>query len=378
MAAESSVLFIVENFRQGWGGGPESVRLMARRLARFGVSSDVVDRGKLHKAIEAMDVLPVDQSLAEQFVTARIRRYHALFQIGPWQNPWRAWTLLRERSSHAPHFYLPRGGLAEVEFVGKRGLKKYPYFSMIESRFLESCDRIIYSSEAERRSTSIRYRDNGRSIVIPDYFEPGEIATRKREAPTVLRLGFLAEIAPRKGLLEFIRALALWAPQRAERGWKIQLRIGGGVRPGSERYLAQVREISDAIPSVEIDYLGPISHADRSAFYAETDVFLLPSTFESFGLTALEAMSAGCVLLCSPYVGALEYVQHSPGVVVLDDLSVSSIEKGLDRAVHAVDRAGDAPSYMDAAAQVVSAINAIADERWAQLLHSSLAGARAP
>jgi glycosyltransferase involved in cell wall biosynthesis len=341
---------------------------MARRLAMLGVSSDVVDRGRLHKAIETLTTLPEDASATDAFVLESVEGYDAFLQVGPWQNPRAVCEILRRRSPADPYFYLPRGGLAQIEFKGRRGIKKFPYFALIEAHFLKSADVVVFSSEAERCAMTWLYRRGSEEAIIPDYFDPPPATKLARRHSSILRVGLLAQISPLKGLLPFMQAFAQWAQRRPQGEAGIRLTVGGGVRAGSERYLAQVREISTGIPGVEVTYCGPVSHADRPSFYANTDLFITPSLSESFGLTVLEATSAGCALLCSPHLGVLENFHTCPRVIVFDDLTSSGIEAGLDRAVLALKQAGGRRLSMNAAANTVARINALADQRWRQFL----------
>lgn len=368
-AANSKILFMLKNFRQGWGGGPESIRLMARQLAKFGVTSDVVDGMRLHSGVEKLEVLPLpaDSSRAGPFALETAQTYDAILQVGPWQNPLEVSKIIRRRSREKPYLYLPRGGLARIEFEGPRGPKKFPYYLAVESRFINASDGIIFSSEAERAAMTPMYRRHMVEVVIPDYFEPPPTKRGIRRESGELRIGFLAEISPRKGLLPFMQALARWTEIQSA-GLRVRVMIGGSIRAGAERYFARVQSIAASIPGVEVIYCGSVSHADRPSFYASTDLFVLPSLFESFGLTALEAISAGCVLLCSPYVGALQYFPQSASVVVLDNLEEEGIVRGLDLARLAVEDAQSPSSATHTAIQAISSINASADERWTQLL----------
>lgn len=335
----------------------------------LGVSSDVVDRGRLHRAIETFAVLPDDSSATEAFVLESVEGYNAFLQVGPWQNPLAVYEIVRRRSPAIPYFYLPRGGLARIEFKGRRGIKKYPYFAAIEAHFLKSADVVVFSSEAERCTMTRLYRRGSQEVIIPDYFDPAALDELDSRQSSILRVGFLAEIAPRKGLLPFMQAFARWARRRPPGERDVRLTVGGRARAGSERYLAQVRQLSTGIPGVEVTYCGSVSHADRLSFYADTDLFVVPSLFESYGLTVLEAVSAGCALLCSPRVGVLEHFPSSPRVIVFDDLTSSEIEAGLDRAVLALNQPGGRRLSMGTATDTITRINAIADQAWGQLLN---------
>jgi glycosyltransferase involved in cell wall biosynthesis len=362
------ILFLAENFRQGWGGAPESIRLMARRLSDLGVSSDVVDRGRVHRAIETLAVLPEGCSDTEPFSLLSVARYDALLQVGPWQNPLRVWKIVSSRRPSTPYYYLPRGGLARIEFEGVRGIKKAPYFLAIEANFIQAADAIVFSSEIERNAMTRLYSGRSPEFIIPDYFEAPEALASMREQVDGLRISFLAEIAPRKGLLPLMCAVERWAARRTGWGATVRLSVGGGVRAGAERYFRRVRDVSAGIAQVQVEYLGPVSHADRPSFYAGTDLFVVPSLFESFGLTILEATSAGCALLCSSHVGALEYFPESPRVMRFDSTHSLCVDASLDNAFITATEPSGRRRSIEVAADAVAGINALADSEWSRLL----------
>jgi glycosyltransferase involved in cell wall biosynthesis len=78
----------------------------------------------------------------------------------------------------------------------------------------------------------------------------------------------------------------------------------------------------------KISFLEPEYTRSPSSVIADYDVFCLPSRFEGFGLSALEAMLAGRVLLVSEEAGIATYVRASKcGVVVKPE--TSAIKLGL-------------------------------------------------
>lgn len=45
-------------------------------------------------------------------------------------------------------------------------------------------------------------------------------------------------------------------------------------------------------------------------YYSASDYFLFPTAYETFGLVALEAMAAGCVVIANPVNGVCDYIKH--------------------------------------------------------------------
>jgi glycosyltransferase involved in cell wall biosynthesis len=77
-----------------------------------------------------------------------------------------------------------------------------------------------------------------------------------------------------------------------------------------------------------VTFLDPEYQQSPIAVISQYDVFCLPSRFEGFGLSALEAMVAGRVLLVSEVAGIAPYVEAS-GCGVVVEPTVEAIAHGL-------------------------------------------------
>jgi glycosyltransferase involved in cell wall biosynthesis len=360
------LLFLLKNFHQGWGGAPESIRLMARLLRPHGVRSDVFDRGRLFRDVAALPVLPLRGAPAEAFAFEAVREYDAVLYTGPWQS----FTATRHVLSYLRPgqllLYLPRGGLADIEFHGRKGLKKLPYLVLLERQILARADAVIYSSKIEKVASARHIPRRAAGQIIPDFFDP--LPGPEGRPSSRVTFSFLAEVSRRKGLLPFVEAFAAWVRER-DLVEKVRLVVAGGARPDSAAYLARARLEAASLGDM-MKFAGPLAHEQRAAFYAATDIFVAPSLFESYCLTALEALGAGCTLLVAPNIGVLEYIPAHERVTVLDDTTQGAIVAGLDRALDAHRRAG-AQAHLEMralAAQIITNINGQALERWREVL----------
>ena len=95
---------------------------------------------------------------------------------------------------------------------------------------------------------------------------------------------------------------------------------------GPERRLAEERAIEHRVLD-RVTFLG--NHEYIEQFFPLADLFLLPSWHESFGLVALEAMSAGVVVIATNVGGACEVVTHGKdGYLASPDDTDGMIEIG--------------------------------------------------
>jgi glycosyltransferase involved in cell wall biosynthesis len=83
----------------------------------------------------------------------------------------------------------------------------------------------------------------------------------------------------------------------AGRGLPHALAIAGGTAGGESQ--AVLEEVAAAAAGVRVAWLGHLADDELAGLMAEADAFCLPSLFESFGLTALEAMACGAPVVAS-------------------------------------------------------------------------------
>ena len=279
------LLFLVQNFRQGWGGAPESVRLMANFLMPRGIDSDVFDSGFVCTDVGKLGALPEPGSPFPQFRFESTQSYDAILLTGPWQNPFRLWRVLAQRGKDQPLYYLPRGGLARIDFELRKSVKKKAYFLAVERRFLDASSGLIFSSAAERTETIAAALGRRPEHVIPDFVISSRQEMRdNRCRQGVVTFGFLAEIGPRKGLKQLVEALVDWSRENHLQDG-VRLIMGGAPRPGSEVYLEEVsailrknplRQCGTARPSIPLSTRSVLSrnrcNGDTRASSSPTDL----------------------------------------------------------------------------------------------------------
>ena len=131
---------------------------------------------------------------------------------------------------------------------------------------------------------------------VDERFSP-DVPPAVRDRPYVLTV---ASRTARKNLV----ALGATARRLAEDG--IELVAVGGDRP-------QFRDAS--APDGPVTWLGPVPDDELPGLYSGARAFVLPSLYEGFGLTAVEAMASGTPVVVSDR-GALPEVVGDAGLLV--------------------------------------------------------------
>ena len=109
---------------------------------------------------------------------------------------------------------------------------------------------------------------------------------------------FCSTIEPRKNLVGLIQAYRQM-PQSLRVRFPLVLVGSSGWKNRSE--MSHIREAAD---EGWLRYLGFVDTETQAALYAGCRLFVLPSHYEGFGLTLLEAMASGAPTICST-AGAL-------------------------------------------------------------------------
>ena len=127
---------------------------------------------------------------------------------------------------------------------------------------------------------------------------------------------FVSRMAPEKNLPVVLQAHAAMRVVRPSS--KLVL-----VGDGPERAKLE-RECPDAI------FAGMRTGEDLAAHYASADVFLFPSTTETYGNVTIEAMASGLAVVAYDYAAAREHVRHnSNGLIAPFDASEDFIKLAL-------------------------------------------------
>jgi glycosyltransferase involved in cell wall biosynthesis len=134
---------------------------------------------------------------------------------------------------------------------------------------------------------------------------------------------FLGTLEPRKNvgvLLDAFTRLARLAPHAP------RLVVAGGSTPDAREWLERMS--TDPLKR-HVEYVGYVAGEDRERLFAGARALALPSLDEGFGLTALEAMSAGVPVLASNR-GSLPEVVDSGGIL-LDPTDVDGWASAIER-----------------------------------------------
>ncbi len=189
------------------------------------------------------------------------------------------------------------------------------YASVLRTRapsadFVDSYDLVLSNSEFTRRWVGSYWGASSEVLHPPVTMRA---ADRSKE-PIVLSIGrfFPPERGHSKKQLELVEAFGRLVRSGGAGGW--ELHLVGGCAPADEPYLRAVRSAAQGLPvSIHVDASGEdvASLYERASIYWHAagyaeDVDVHPDRMEHFGITTVEAMSAGVVPVAYGEAGPLE------------------------------------------------------------------------
>jgi glycosyltransferase involved in cell wall biosynthesis len=258
-----------------------------------------------------------------------INRFDLVYIVSIWNYP----SIMAAhycREYGKPYIVSPRGHLYP-ETVNKKGWKKWPYYYLAAKKPLESAAAIHYTTADEAEKTHPYLGLKQRFLVIPngiDLREFQEIPAKQELCRLYPQLNgkkvilFLGRISWKKGLDIVVATYRKLIRERND----LHLLIAGHDHEG---FGAQVKSLLEQSGIPYTDELGAPAHnpavtftgmligREKLAAYAGSDLLILPSYSENFGMTVLEAMACGTAVVISDGVGiAREVEKYRAGLVI--------------------------------------------------------------
>jgi glycosyltransferase involved in cell wall biosynthesis len=190
-----------------------------------------------------------------------------------------------------------------------------PVWQSRERYLLGRARRVISVSAGLMRELMSQYGyPSGRATVIPngvDYMRFGGDSTVAEKAHEVRRslciqpeervILYLGRLMERKRVIDLVAAM----PRILTGSPNTRLVIVGKRNSNAERLEAEARNLQVA---ERVQLVNHVPYSEVPAYYAMADVYCLPSAYEGFPFTVLEAMSAGTPVVASDIPGIDEQV----------------------------------------------------------------------
>jgi glycosyltransferase involved in cell wall biosynthesis len=165
--------------------------------------------------------------------------------------------------------------------------------------------------------------------VVPLGINPEGFKLRERNTSGSFTVGFLARVAPEKGL--HVLAEAYRILRQSGDLPEARLEVAGYMAPDCKAYLMEIENsLRRANLAGEFHYRGVLDRAEKIAFLRQLDVLSIPATYdEPKGVSLLEAMACGVPLVQPRRGGFTEIVEKTGGGLLVKPDDPESLANGI-------------------------------------------------
>lgn len=190
-------------------------------------------------------------------------------------------------------------------------------YRAVEKRYLLSVDAFVFNSETTRQTVESLLEKKTRSVVatpggdrLARAITAAEVAARAAEEGE-LRILFVANLIPRKGLHHLLKAL------HSLGGRPFRLDVVGSEEHDRD-YAATVRgQVRELGLESRVHFHGALAGEALGERFRAAQLLAVPSSYEGFGIVYLEGMSFGLPVIASAAGATDEIVRHeSTGFLV--------------------------------------------------------------
>ncbi len=338
------VLHIVSSYVPAFkmGGPIESVHSLNKSLTQKKVDITVyTTNAGIEKQIEFNKEIPMDGVKVFYFpyygyvhftfspalcwaIRKNIKNFDLIHITGVWNFPCIV-AAFWARFYKKPYIISPRGSLMKEPLIKKSPLKKRIFLKFFVKRDLGNASALHFTVEKEKEEYIKAGLPMKNAIVIPNGIDLGasdvlntsdvqKLNFRQKfnipsDAKIVL---FLSRLNWKKGLDTLIPAFA----EVVKKEPKAVLVLAG---PDENDYAKNLKsQISNLKINDKVLFTGMLIGEDKIAAYRESDVFVLPSYSENFGMVVIEAMFYELPVVITKGVGISGEVEKAGAGIVVD------------------------------------------------------------
>ena len=189
-----------------------------------------------------------------------------------------------------------------------------------EREFLRTCDALIANSS----DTSRKVSELGIKLPTVVAYPGCDLMARKPDSgkepsESFLKLLFVGILIPRKGVRLLLDALV----ELTRYPWELRI-VGDETVDG--RYVALLREKSLKLGN-RAQFLGRVSREELSQTYLDSDLLVLPSYFEGYGIVAAEAVLHLLPVIASRVGGIPEIIRDGKEGILLPPGDESALKR---------------------------------------------------
>ncbi len=249
-----------------------------------------------------------------------IGQFDLIHITGVWNFPVSAAAFCARRS-RKPYIISPRGSLMKEPLVRKSSLRKKIQLFLEGKKDLSGAAAIHFTVEREQKEYLEANLPLKKSVVLPNSFEEKGDPTSGKEIDVRAKYGIptgkklilsLGRISWKKGFDTLIPAFSEVMKKEAE----TTLIIAGGDDEGYQKEVEKLVVKEGLEVDKNVFFTGMVTGSEKCSLIEESDVFVLPSYSENFGMSIVESMSHGTAVVVSNGVGIAPDIKFEEAGVV--------------------------------------------------------------
>ncbi|MGA2284813.1 MAG: glycosyltransferase [Dehalococcoidia bacterium] len=198
-----------------------------------------------------------------------------------------------------------------------------PFHWLITRYALARADRVTATGMRLAEAT-LRYMPPGKDVaVIPYGVDLGRFSPRQGDLGDSFVIGSVGRLSPEKGLKYLLEAMATVIREEP----RARLLLAGD---GPER--AALGRLTSRLGLADrVEFAGEVAHERVPDMLARMDVFAMPSTWEGFGVAALEAEAMELPVVASNVHGIPDVVEDGVSGILVPPKDVDALSRALLR-----------------------------------------------
>ncbi len=194
------------------------------------------------------------------------------------------------------------------DLISMQGLDDI-YFQELKiekSALMNSCISVFYSDFAQKRASKIM-AGNFHPVILPLGFNPNKFKNSLLNKKEKINVGYFGRFENvQKGFMNFINSVNLLGKDFKEKN-------------NVEYFLYGRGKISSSVDLSLFNSPRFLEGEDLYQAYSQMDIVVMPSRYEPFGLTGLEAMASGCLLLATTGLGMDVYMKPEKNCLAIPE-----------------------------------------------------------
>lgn len=140
-----------------------------------------------------------------------------------------------------------------------------------------------------------------RSYILKNAISP-KVIEKKNELKDTIRLLFVGRLEKQKSVETLLKAIAILNNKQLKKEFELTI-VGDGSLKKELEVLSRILKIDHLVT-----FKGEQKNVD--AYYSTSDIFILPSIFEGFGIVIIEAFRAKLAVIASNIEGPAELIEN--------------------------------------------------------------------